>query len=249
VIRGDALSVGLWLMAVAVGLLAGPVLGAWGPPSWLQLGPLVVFLAAACVGVGAALIRWNRSHYARLVLEVQRRFADHDPGDSPVSWVSTEVWRATNRFDPQLDPLNELQAEIEPLSLGFDQEPRTGAVTLPVLRRVTTEERGEACRGTIQPSNQTPSVTDEQLITALTSTPGRFMVAQPLWPVCCEALCVLESLTGSSGEAYLLVEEPDEDLGRDDREVFDDDPPLDPIGAHTYRCARCGALFSTHPLW
>lgn len=248
IIRGDALSVGLWALMASAGLMLARLVVP-GRLDAVGLTPIAAGLVAGSfLTVGVVVIRWHRVQYRRLLDGVRARFIDFDPGNSPVAWVSTEVWRLRNRFDPDLDPINELRSEVEPLSAGFLTESRAGAVTLPEMRVVEETEREMAPKDP-RKTGETPKGGPSDLIEVLGSTPGRFIVAQPVWPVCCGALSQLVSLVDRDLAATALYLRRG---GADGPDLFEDssvDLLVDPSDAHTYRCSACGGMYATHPIW
>ena len=106
-------------------------------------GLLPGLLALALMPVGAALVWWARRAYGRLLGEVVRTWAEHDPGPSPVAWIADEVWRQRNRFDPELDAADELRSQIDRSVRPF-RDAAQGAFESPTLRPVSDAERGLA---------------------------------------------------------------------------------------------------------
>jgi hypothetical protein len=137
VIRGDVAAGGLVLV------MSGAVLGA----VWLSgAGLLPGLLALALVPTGVALVWWARRAYGRLLGEVVRTWAGHDPGPSPVPWIADGVWRQRNRFDPELDAADELRSQIDRSVRPF-RDAAQGAFESPTLRPVSDAERGLAATG------------------------------------------------------------------------------------------------------
>jgi hypothetical protein len=243
IIGGDLIAVSLIL-----GLGGGLTLGAaalGGAPPWAgALGGLTLGLAVVGVRVSRAL-------YRRLLQEVVDRFAGHDPGPSPVPWISDAVWRSKNGFDPALDAPNELLAEVHAGSPRFGA-PTGGGVQQAVLRPVSEDERelvaapsqvslsaadAAASQAQVEARRASLSGPAAELVERLHSTPGRSIVVAPRWPVCCRQLTVLTSVVPSArGGSVFLNETILSDLHA-------------PPGAHTYRCAACGRAWSTDPTW
>jgi hypothetical protein len=232
VIRGDGAALG-------VTVIAGGVIGLG---SSLVHGMLwLLVLSLALMVLGAVELRWARRYYRALIAEVVAAHASHDPGDSPVPWVSDAVWRLKNRFDPELDAANQLLAEVDRLHPRFGVsagEPLRGVK----LRPVGDNERGLVGVPKVVPSfRQTPSGTAEELLSSLASTPGRLLAVSPRWPVCCDRLSVLVGLSESGqpeGAGYLC-----------DQEILESWDAAERRGQHAFTCGECGRSFTTDPAW
>jgi hypothetical protein len=108
--------------------------------------------------------------------------APGDPGDSPVPWLSDEVWRAWNAGDASA---RDVQVAGKPIS---------GA--LPT--RVTDDDRRRAARRPPTAGAPLPvRGTLEQHGALLASTPGLGYFSTVRWPVCCERLSTLISDGGT----------------------------------------------------
>lgn len=234
ILRGDAAALGVACIGLGVVLLA--LATGTGSVSELSAG------AAGVVG-GGLLLRRARAAWKAEVQRVAAAFADHDPGVSPVPWVSDPVWRAINRFDPELDAINELVAEVDPSVPRFAQSAR-GGLEGPVLRLVQDAERAvsepaEAEAGTAPV--ETPSGTLDALQASLNATPGRLIGVAVRWPVCCGRLSVL---TGRDASAPL-----DGALWLGDANVPYQPGDPTPFLPHRFRCPACGRRYATAPAW
>jgi hypothetical protein len=231
VIRGDIVALGIVMVAGGLMALASPLLG---HPGWLS----VVGLVSVAGGLGA--IRWARKAYGILISAVVERFADHDAGPSPVPWVSDELWRSKNRFDPELDAINELIAEVDEFHPHFD-EVKGQAIREPELRPVSDNER-DLVTPPAEPTGlpEGPKGSADALVEALTSTPGRSLVIAPRWPVCCQRLTVLVALAEAQrpSDAKFLTQDVSADAWQ-----------ADPRGQHSFRCGTCGRAYATDPAW
>jgi hypothetical protein len=234
-IRGDATQVGIALWLGVALLAAAAVSGA--------LAPAVAAGGAAGAGLaGLALVRWNRAAWRGLLVEVATAHRDDDPGDSPVPWVSDAVWRGRNRFDPELDAPAVLAAEVDRTLRPFDREVRGEAVREPTLRPVSDAERDLAPAGEPLAEGAWPPLGDADALRALlTSTPGRFLMTSPRWPVCHGRLSVLIGLRDADRPADATWLPP---------VVADvEAEPVGPRGQHSFRCAVCGRAWATDPAW
>jgi hypothetical protein len=227
VVRGDVAAAGLVLV------FAGAVLGA----VWLSgAGALPGLLAIGLLPTGAATVWWARRAYGRLLAEVVRAWAGHDPGPSPVAWISDEVWRQRNRFDPELDAADELRSQVD-RSVRPYRDAAQGAFESPTLRPVSDAERGLAAAGAPSAAPPPPSGPADELLAALRGTPGRFIGVGVRWPVCCGHLAVLVAVGPASGpeRAWSLRDGPGDDA-------------VD-LTQHGFRCAVCGRAWRTTPTW
>lgn len=235
VVRGDVTTVGVVLVVLGLGLgLSVPLAGR--PPGLLALG---LSLAA----VGAYGVRRGRAAWRALVREVVEAHAAHDPGPSPVAWVHDDVWRAANRFDPALDAPMLLRAEVERGLRAFGHD-ADGAFVTVHLRPVRADEAELVGPDGEAPPPRPPDGGDAETLRArIAATPGRRIVVEPVWPVCCGRPAVLVSVR------------PD---ARDRRARFLAGPTGGPgvgsedaawRGVHGYRCAVCGRRWATDPAW
>ena len=238
-IRGDGTAVGVWSGLTAVGLssLAGLAPGKLSALGLSLTSALGVSLALA--GVGFWGWQWNRRGYRRLLDEVSARYMDYDPGPSTVAWVSDRIWRLKNRFDPELDAPIELQAELDGMVRRFEDD-ATGALSFPLLRPVTDEERRRAPLAEV--SGEVPIAgAAEELLERLQGTPGRFLILQPRWPVCCDRLTTLVGLGPH--------DRPVEALYLDEASApLPEEPNLEE-GIHSYQCRSCGRMFASKSAW
>lgn len=227
VIRGDVAATG-----IALGVLAA-VIGVSG----VGVGPKVAGLVLLVAGLG--IVGWSRRRYRELLVEVAQRFAGHDPGPSPVVWVSDAVWRARNGFHPVLDAANELVAEVDDTMPRFGA-PTTRGLEAPVLRPVSDNERALVAAGA--PSEPLPPAgTGAELLGLLQGTPGRLIGVGVRWPVCCGRLAVITSTTPEErapGAVFLP-----EHAGQ---EAWDVDARR---GLHGFECRACGRRYATDPAW
>lgn len=227
VIRGDVTAAGISLGVI--GLVVGV--------SGVGVGPKVA--GAVLIGGGAWIVRWSREAWRALVAEVVLRFAHVDPGLSPVPWVSDAVWIKHNRFDPELDAMNELLAEIDPLLPRFGDGPGL-AFHAPVLRPVADNERDLVAPGT--PSEPAPPRGTVDAITAdLTTTPGRQIGVGVRFPICCGRLTTLVSTSPQDRDpgAVFLAEQAGTDVSGIDHTR----------GLHGFMCRACGRRYATDPAW
>lgn len=227
-IRGDATQLGLLLVVLA---FLGVVIGATTGPG------LLAMLAVPTALGGLVLVRWGRRLYRAALAEAAAPFLDHDPGPTPVLWISDAVWRARNGFDPSLDAPMLLLAEVDPdvhKVFGSDAD---GAFRDPVLRRVTDAERDDTpvAHGR---EDAPPPGDDEALLQALRDTPGRLVAVSPRWPVCCGRLTTLVALTTDAlpDGARWLAADPEAPVGEGP-------------GQHGYVCRACGRAYATDPAW
>ena len=227
VIRGDLAAGGLVLV------MSGAVLGA----VWLSgAGLLPGLLGLVLMPVGAALVWWARCAYGRLLGEVVRTWAGHDPGPSPVAWIADEVWRQRNRFDPELDAADELRSQVDRSVRPF-RDAAQGAFESPTLRPVSDAERGLAATGAPSDAPRPPSGPADELLAALRGTPGRFIGVGVRWPVCCGHLSILAAIGPSTGpeRSYILRDGTTDDAVDSTQ--------------HGFRCAVCGRAWRTTPTW
>lgn len=232
VIRGDITSTGLVLILAGVG---GALVGAAG------VIPAVVGSACAVGAAGGVVcVYLGRTWWRELLDEVVDAHDDYDPGDSPVPWVSDDVWRARNAFDPALDAPVILMAEVDPLVHAFGAD-ATGAFTEPVLRPVTPEERGLAVIDEVPHDVAVPEAFDiEGTLAKLTQTPGRFVCVAPRWPICCGRLACLETVTSEARPPGVLYLPPQSGEASEDNAGK---------GIHTFQCRACGRRYATDPAW
>jgi hypothetical protein len=227
VIRGDATAAGISLGVI--GLVVGvSSVGVW---------PKVA--AAVLIGAGVWTVRWSRAAWRVLVGEVVQRFAHVDPGPSPVAWVSDAVWFKHNRFDPELDAMNELLAEVDALLPRFGEGPGLSFHT-PVLRPVADNERELVAAGT--PTEPVPPRgTGDALLADLTTTPGRQIGVGIRFPVCCGRLATLVSTSPQDRDPGAVFLSEHAGMDRSD---------LDPTrGLHGFLCRACGRRYATDPVW
>ncbi|MGC6493059.1 MAG: hypothetical protein ACON5B_09505 [Myxococcota bacterium] len=227
-IRGDATSLGVMLGALAV---AGVGAGLTG------VTPVTTTWTVVLLVPSVALIRANQRAWARLLDEVRAAYATHDPGPSPVGWISDALWRARNRFDPVLDAPLALMAEVEPLRAKPGEE-RGPAISGPVLRPVATSERDLLDGPRIHAASTEAA---EALLETLGSAPGRFLAAYPRWPVCCGELAMCHSLTGERPDKGVLYLPGDA--------VADSDCIGRSNGVHVFQCTVCKRWYVTDPAW
>lgn len=232
VIRGDVTSTGLVLLLAG---LAGTLVSAAGVIPG-ALGALCAVGAAA----GVLLIYVGRRAWREMLREVAAHHAHFNPGDSPVPWLSDELWRERNRFDVALDAPMLLMAEVDPMVPAFGSD-ATGAFTEPVLRPVTPEERGLAAVDEVPPDAPVPDALDvDGTVAALGATPGRFITVAPRWPICCGRLATLEAVTSAGRHERALYLPPQ--AGQAAEEVAG-------RGSHSFQCRACGRRYATDPGW
>ncbi len=234
-IRGDGTALGVVLIAAAALLLAGSATGTLA----LSTAGAGALLAAS---LGATAIGWNRRAYRAMLIGAAARYADHDPGPSPVAWISDRGWRARNRFDAVVDAPTELLAEVDPMVRSFEADAR-GALIKPVLRPVSDAERQLTPTESL-PSNLPlpPRGPLDTLLGSLGQTPGRFIALSARWPVCCGRLSTLDGVQGEQDcppGVYLAAEGEDLTLDGD----------RDEAGLHRFQCRECGRRYATDPAW
>lgn len=235
VVRGDATTVGVVLVALGLGLgLSVPV---GDRPPWMLAVGLTVSAA------GAFVVRRARAAWRTLVREVVEAHAGHDPGPSPVAWVHDEVWRSANRFDPALDAPMRLRAEVERGFRAFGDD-SDGAFVTVHLRPVRADEAA-LVPGDGEPATAVPPEggDGETMRARLAATPGRRIVVEPVWPVCCGRPSVLVSVRPDARDRrarFLAGPTGGPGVGEDDAAWR---------GVHGYRCATCGRRWATDPAW
>lgn len=238
ILRGDAAALAVALLGLGAVLLA------------LAAGTADVAEGAAGVAslvAGGVLLRAARAAWRAEITRVAALFADQDPGQSPVPWVADAVWRDANRFDPELDAINELVAEIDPSVPRFAQSAR-GGLEGPTLRLVQDAERAIAPedRASATPDDaSTPTGTLDVLLAALQSTPGRLLGVSVRWPVCCGGLTVLTGRDPSAPMQGAIALGEGADAAQANAPASGAAPTL----PHRFRCPRCGRRYATEPVW
>lgn len=233
VIRGDVTTVGV------VGVLCGVALGVLAAlglvPPWAVAGALLLVFA------GLLIVRVGRTAWRGLLVEAAQAHAAHRAGPTPVPWVHEDVWREGNRFDPELDAPTLLLAEVDPLVRPFGRD-ADGAFVTVHLRVVTAEERElVAPDGEPSPAEVPDAGVAEALLARLQATPGRRLIVEPRWPVCCGRPAVLMSVRPEARDARARFLPPSPG------EVEPEEAAQ--LGQHAFRCAVCGRRWATDPAW
>jgi hypothetical protein len=234
ILRGDATALAVAMLGLGALLIALAV----GDGRGAEAGAGLLSLLG-----GGFLLRTSRTAWRAEIARVAAAHAGHDPGDSPVAWIADVVWREANGFDPELDAINELVAEVDPSVPRFADSAR-GGLESPCLRLVQDAERAMASEdasatagGTALPPSGAPDV----LLAALRATPGRLIGVSVRWPVCCGGLTVLTSRDPTAPLAGAVW------LG--DRVTPIQPGDAVPVLPHRFLCRHCGRRYATEPAW
>ena len=212
------------------------VCGAIAVIAFLAIGPLVW-----------AAGRWKR----RAQSELRERIGERDPGDSPVAWISTELWRRANRWDIEME--SQLGAP--------DPMPSVDAAIL-----VVTDAEDRARAPVIEIDNAEPipaSGSGAELEQQLRAPPlaNSLLMHCPSWPVCCDRLATLigydlvdDGFVEVLPRAYYVRAESEKwgDGGEDAVMESSFEGGYDgflPDGVAVYHCRQCGRVYlgSYHP--
>jgi len=227
--------------------------------------PALLGLAVVLALLGVVQLVGERRLRAAVLAGFEAQLAGHDPGPSPVPWLSDAVWREWNSVTPEAALLEERYAGAFP-----DPSPPP-AVADPHVRLVRDEERERATRA--DPDAPVPEAGEPDELTArLAETPGRPGAYRPVWPACCERPATLlapdagalgqDGLPGGVDEVLYLPDAEDEATGDGpmwlrpeaggvrfrlpDEEVFARAEEAGDV--QVFQCRACGRLYAA-PGW
>jgi len=221
VLRGDLESIAAALVVLAV---VGVAL--W----WNGAVPAGLWVAGPALALAAAIFPTSYQLRQRLGRELAARYDGMKPTECPVPFISDALWKEANTFQPALHLANEMMSEVDPAYKPFDKD-IAQAILDPQIRIVSKDEA---------PPEAAVLPVPPDALAQLTGVEGHVIAVSPLWPVCCGALCQLQSNSGGEGTALLPPPL---------------DPPLDPEkappttreepGWFGFQCLVCGTCWST----